>query len=115
MSIPSITIRLDFGEGGVSEATLHQGSAPVPVDLASFGASAAGGGMPTPTGDPTAAAAQAAAPTPSVGALDPGLAAVGEPPEPSPDIPGLDQGAAGGGEDMPIPEGDPSEKKTSRK
>ena len=83
MSIPSITIRLDFGEGGVSEATLHQGSAPVPVDLASFG--------------------------------DPGLAAVGEPPEPSPDIPGLDQGAAGGGEDMPIPEGDPSEKKTSRK
>lgn len=101
MSIPSITIRLDFGDGDASSGSVQQRSAPTPIDLASLGVAAANDGAPTPTSDP----------------IGLGMAAAGAPPEPSSDVPGLGQGAAGDGaeENIPHPEGDPSEKKTGRK
>lgn len=111
MSIPSITIRLDFGEGGSAGGTVQQGAAPSPVVLAGLGTSAA----PMPSGDPSAMAAAQAAPAPSGGA--PGLAGgAGAPPSPSPDIPGLPHRTASAGDAAPPrPEGDPTEKKPGRK
>lgn len=99
MSIPSITVRLDFGAGDVSSGIEQQSSAPTPLDNASLGAPAAEDRVPVPSGN----------------AL--GLSSAAAPPEPSPEVFGLAQEAAGdsNGEDPPQPEGDPSEKKVGRK
>ncbi|MEO8851916.1 MAG: hypothetical protein ABI360_09325 [Allobranchiibius sp.] len=101
MSIPSITVRLDFGAGDVSSGIEQQSSAPTPLDNASLGAPTAEDRVPVPSGN----------------ALGPSSAAAAAPPEPSPDVFGLAQEAAGdsNGEDPPQPEGDPSEKKVGRK
>ena len=121
MSIPSITIHLDFGDGDASSGVVQQASVPVPVDLGGLGGPDESGGVPTPSGTPATAATSAAAlPVPGTGAL--GLAdataeAGGPPPEPSADIPGLEHGASGEGAEAvaPRPEGEPPKKKAARK
>jgi len=111
MSIPSITIRLDFdGSGGVV-GTETQGSAPAPVDISTLGVAAQGGGVPNPTDIPALAnVSQAPPPTPVAEQIGSGTAGVGSPPEPSADVPGLggeigagSSDAAEGGEDVPEP------------
>lgn len=112
MSIPSITIRIDFGDSGVTGSSIQQGVAPTPMNISGL-AGAAHGSAPTPTLDPTGGTAQSALPAPGAGILDFGAAA-GGPPAPSPDIPGLQQGVASD-DAMPQPEGDPEKKPPRRK
>jgi hypothetical protein len=119
MSIPSITIHLDFGAGGVTGTTETQG--PHPIDLAALGASTViGSGAPPPAVSSALGGIEAAPPAPSPDALgaDDVLSLAVNPPAPSPDIPGLGQGAADSGEAPPEPEGEPEgsgdEKKATR-
>ncbi len=109
MSIPSITIRLDFGEGvssGVSSGVSLQGVAPTPTGFGSGVAGVTQGDLPTPFASMAAAAAagQDSAPTPmsGVGGVS---AAMSAPPVPSPDI--ASARASGMTGDMPHPEGEP--------
>jgi len=113
MSIPSITIRLDFGDGRVLGGSMQQGVAPAPMDIGSIVRTGSGAGtLPTPSLDFAGLAAQAEPPTPAAGmfGLDSGMAT---PPTPSLEAAGLSLGASG--DQLPQPEGDPSDKKTSGK
>jgi hypothetical protein len=128
MSIPSITIRLDFPDGSATGtagtaniSSLPESAAPPPspVDLPGLGstapASAADGPVPTPTMIPGDPATAAAAPAPSAQVVATDLAASSDaPPKPSADIPGLNLGAVGDdAEEPPQPEGKPAAKKAT--
>jgi hypothetical protein len=128
MSIPSITIRLDFGEGissGVSRGISLQGEAPTPMDFRSDLAGVTQADLPTPFASITAATTQDVAPTPMSG-IEGESAAMMTPPVPSldiasaammtPPVPSLDiasASASGMPEDMPRPEGEPEASRKS--
>lgn len=107
MSIPSITIRLDFGDGssaGVAGGMSLQGNVPTPVDFGSSWAGAAQVNLPTPFTSSAAMAAQDVAPTPmsGIGGMS---VAMNSAPEPSLDI--ARAGFTGMADVMPHPEGEP--------
>ena len=109
MSIPSITLRLDFGEGsssGVSGGISLQGEAPTPMGFGSGLAGVTQADLPTPLpfASIAAAAAQGSAPTPmsGIGGMS---AAMNAPPVPSLDI--ASARVSGMTDDMPRPEGEP--------
>jgi hypothetical protein len=115
MSIPSITIRLDFGDGAqagvIGGASLQQGMAPSPTGLGSGLAGVTQTILPTPLAGTAAAAAQELVPTPMsgmAGAPISGIAgmgpAIGALPMPSLDVVAA---RAVGVADVPRPEGEP--------
>jgi hypothetical protein len=112
MSIPTITIRLDFGEGsssGLSSKISLQGEVPTPMsDLAGAGLTdVTQAELPTPLSlgsIATAAAHQGSVPTPMAD-IGVGIsAAMSVPPVPSLDISTF---ASGMTDDIPHPEGEP--------
>ena len=111
MLIPSITLRLDFGEGslsgvsGVSGGISLQGEVPTPMGFGSGLAGVTQVGLPTPLASMAEAAAQGTAPTPMAG-IGGMSAAIEAPPVPSPDIMSSAR-ASGMTDDMPRPEGEP--------
>lgn len=110
MLIPSITIRLDFGEGtssGLSSGISLQGSAPTPmsgIGSGLTGVTQADLPTPLPFASIAAAAAQGSAPTPMLG-IGGMSASMNAPPVPSLDI--ANTRASGMTDDMPRPEGKP--------
>lgn len=124
MSIPSITIRLDFGEGissGISHGITLQGEIPTPMGSGSGLAGVTNAEPPTPFVNIAAAPAQGSVPTPmpGIGGMS---AAMTAPPEPSLAIGGMSAAmtappepslaianarTSGVTDDMPHPEGHP--------
>lgn len=107
MSIPSITLRLDFGEGSsssVASGISLQGEAPTPMGFGSSLAGVTQTSLPTPIAGISASAAQDAAPTPmaGIGAVN---AAMETPPVPSLDLGSTQVSGMTG--DIPRPEGEP--------
>lgn len=111
MSIPSITIRLDFGEGsvsgvsGVSGGISLQGEAPTPMGFGSGLAGVTQADLPTPFAGIAAAATQDSPPTPMSG-MGGVNAAMTELPVPSMDIASA-HASSGLTDDVPRPEGEP--------
>ncbi|HWJ71773.1 MAG TPA: hypothetical protein VNX29_01280 [Kaistia sp.] len=110
MSIPSITIRLDFADSGVSGGLSVQGAAPSPTSLGTGFAEGgvSDGGPPTPFANAAAVATghDSVAPTPlsDIGATI-ATATGSAAPEPSPDLAGVAQ--VSGTTDEPRPEREP--------
>lgn len=120
MLIPSITLRLDFGEGamsGVSSGILLQGEVPTPMsDIGGMSAAKTAPPVPMEFGSGLAGATQAGPPTPFVstaGLVPPPMSGIGgmsaamtAPPVPSPDIVTI-ASASGMTAEIPRPEGEP--------
>ena len=121
---PSITIRLDFGDGmssGISHDISLQHEVPTPMGAGLGAAGVTNTELPTPFASSMAIAAQGSASASGVGGMS---AAMSAPPEPSLGVGGMsaamsappepslgieDTGASGMPDDMPQPESEPED------
>jgi len=116
MSITSVTIRLDIGDGNSSDMSHGislQGELPSPKEFSTATETVFQGGVPTPSTNAALSAMQDNAPTPLSGIGDL-TTSISEPPAPSHDLAGAV--LLGLSDDEPKPEENPAgEKKGARK